>query len=121
MSYQDHVERERAKFGRVVEWVRESLPYAVAWAEADLLATRRARKINADRAVRTGHCAIGHNWRDGGVHVWPPEDHMAGSLCGYCVNAEQHERMWAPPRPALRMDPLKYTSREARANWQGPT
>lgn len=109
-----------ADFGAAVEWVREALPHAVAWAEADWLATRRSRLYHANLAVKTGVCAIGHPWRALGVFVWPPGDHMAGHPCGYCLGAAEHEHMWRPPAPALRVDPLKYASPEARANWKEP-
>lgn len=77
-----------------LEWFRRELPRAIAWAEADLLAARWARKYHADLAVRTGVCAVGHQWRT----KWtgsPP--------CGYCRNAIEHERMWQPPESAPRM------------------
>lgn len=82
--------------GAALEWVRAELPKAIAWAEADLLATRRIRKYWADQAVKTGRCAVGHLWRDRGLD---PE----GPLCGYCVNAAEHERLWVPPVSAPRM------------------
>lgn len=90
----DYREREREAFGRVVEWVGEALPHAIAWAEADLLATRRARRYHADLAVRTGQCAVGHQWRVAAV---------TGTSCGYCLNAAEHSRLWRPPVSAPRV------------------
>lgn len=84
MSDRGYAGRTNADFGRAVEWVREALPLAIAWAEADILATKRARRANLDAAVKRGRCAVGHDWH-------------TGLACGYCQSAAQHARLWGPP------------------------
>ena len=75
----------------IVEWVAYHLEGALEFAERDILATRRARRYHADLAVSTGRCAIGHNWREGGVPML---------ACGYCQSAREHEAMWVAPDPS---------------------
>lgn len=64
------------------------MPAAIAWAEAEVKATRMARAVNLNIAVRTGRCAVGDQWA-----MAPREG------CGYCANTARHAVMWAPPDP----------------------
>lgn len=81
----------------IVGFVAHHLPRAIEWAEAELLATRRARKHHLDRAVRLGVCAVGHPWA-----TIPGPDRPLG--CGYCASAREHLLMWLPPDPAALVD-----------------
>jgi hypothetical protein len=90
----------------IVGFVAHHLPRAIEWAEADILATRRARKHNLDRAVARARCPIGHVIPSllaaavkAGEVLGPGRP--ADPSCGYCQSAVQHARMWRPPNPAF--------------------